>query len=138
MPARRLSRLLWADQPQPARRQLRAFYRQLQAQLGPFTTHLARAQARLVAECWFQVTAASGAAITEAVKRAHGRGRRPKLGAVNTQQKRAALQLSTYDTALRRLQELAGPRCERTPAEILAELNRDIAADRDAEGAHDD
>ena len=93
---------------QPARRQLRGYFRALEIKYGPFADRVVRAQARLTCEAWLQADAASGAAIETTSKRQRGTGRRPSAQQVSRSMKRSAMQLGTYDVALRRLEQMAG------------------------------
>ena len=123
----------WRDRPQPARRQLRAFFKALDDKYGPFPDRVVRAQARLTCEAWLQADAASGAAIETTSKRQRGTGRRPSAQQVSRSMKRSALQVETYQRALDRLEAMAGGPRQRTPHEILDEIDADLRAGRDGD-----
>jgi hypothetical protein len=99
----------WRDLPQPARLELRAFYRALKARMGVLDA-LTLEYARLAAEALWLAKQSSTAALVEGTKRKYGKGRRPNLPALDRRLKRAGLQVGTVDQLVRRLEELAGKR----------------------------
>lgn len=124
---------LWADVPEPARRQLRAIYRELRTKYKP-QGRLSRTAAKLTAELVFTTAAASEAGVFAVVKRERGRGRRPSTRQVNAALKRGALQLGSLDKMLPGgLAELLAGRNghSQTPDEILAEFHREAARERE-------
>jgi hypothetical protein len=97
----------WREQPVAVRQELRRFYRGLKARWGPFDA-VEEEHARLSVETWWAAREASGAAITEGVKRRYGKGRRPNQPALDRRFKRQGLGVATFDQMLRRLEDLSG------------------------------
>lgn len=112
---------LWRDLPRAERRALKAFLRSLEARLGPFHDGVTRRYAKLATEAWWTAERASESAVTEGVKRRHGRGRRPSLQALDRRMKRQGLGVGTFDQMIRRLEELAAARKPPTLAEVLSQ-----------------
>jgi hypothetical protein len=76
--------------------------------------------ARLTTEAWWAARYASEQAVSMASRRRFGKGRRPAVTAVDRQQKRASLNVGTFDQLLRRLEEMTGRR-GRDAATVLRE-----------------
>ena len=119
---------------QPARRQLRGYFRALEIKYGPFADRVVRAQARLTCEAWLQADAASGAAIETTSKRQRGTGRRPSAQQVGRSMKRSALQVETYQRALDRLEAMAGGARKPTPDELLDRAHAAMRAEAGGDG----
>jgi len=99
---------LWRDLPEPERHALRGYMRALVARYGPVFDAVAWEHAKLTVETWWATRAASSSALHEIVSRAHGKGRRPGLPAVDRRMKRAGLQLGSYADMVDRLEALGG------------------------------
>jgi hypothetical protein len=108
-------RSLWRDLVKADRRQLQCYLRALETRYGPFADRVVFGQAVVVAESWWASRVATEAALREADRRRHGRGRRPKAQAVAARLKRRGLEVDTLDKQLQRLERLAG-RQNGTPA----------------------
>lgn len=94
-----------------------AHYRALDQRFGPFDA-LTRLEAGKTAALWVTFRQATER-LREAVQaRETGRGRRPNAAAIRTLEKRQGLAQSSYDAALRRLEEL----CANAPRPDLHDL----------------
>lgn len=108
MAENRPGKRLWRGLPRPDRITLRRFLAALHSRYGPMDL-LSSEWARLTAELWFTTAQASEAALAEGAKRRHGKGRRPTAQDVDRRLKRQGLGVTTLDSMLRRLEELARP-----------------------------
>lgn len=117
---------LWRDVPKPEARELRAHMRALIGRYGPFEDRLAWRHAQLVCEALRAAETTSREAAREVAKRQHGAGRRPARKDIARVLKRSALQGSTVERLLVRLEALV----KRPGSSVLALLGRDATGGR--------
>jgi hypothetical protein len=125
------ARWLFRDHSQPARRQLRAYYRSLEARFGPLD-RVTHASAHAETLMWWAFIRASEAMAKSEKKRDEGRGRRPSLRAIERLMKRQGLAFGSYSQALDKLRELAasrrnGHKAALSPEGILAQVRRELS-----------
>ena len=121
MPASTLKKWDFLNYQQPARRQVRDFYSNLERELVPFDSRLVKEQAKAVAHAWLLMTYSSAEAAEVAQKRRLGTGRRPRQSQVSGAMKRGGLQFTQYQQALERLEKMVGRSAGAPPKKTLAE-----------------
>ena len=115
-----LPRLL-ASHRSPEGAQYRRAYKALEAEHGPFASEILRFAAGRVALAEVNLTASSRALDAARRQRAGGKGRRPSERWLERLARRVGLDDGTYQAALDRLRELAGPRKPLSLAQELAQ-----------------
>lgn len=96
-----------------------AQFRALAERFGPFDA-FTRQYAGLVAAAWVGYRQATERLADATRTRQEGRGRRPNLATIRALEKRVGLAQSSYDAALRRLEELSAKRPPLSPMAAFA------------------
>ena len=102
----------------------RRAYDALEAQFGPFLNEFIRNEAGRCALAWVQLQRASRELVLLQRKRRTGRGRKPNERQIERLARRQGLADGSYQSAVRRLEELVARQPRSMSGDVLEELMR--------------